>query len=341
MALYALCPMLLAVYIGKFADRVGPRLPILLGSMGFAAALLLPPLFPGLNMLFIYALVIGASFHFFFVTVTGITGGIGGEENRVRNYALISLGFSGSSFLGPMITGFSIDLLGHLPTFLLLALFPVFTCLLLLFKKGFLLSSLTKVAKSKKNAVDLLRIPDLRNALIASGIISAGYDLFQFYMPVYGHAIGLSASAIGIVISFCAIATFVIRVALPRLVKTLSEWDIITYAILVAASAFALFPFFRGGFSLAVISFLFGLGVGCGQPISMSLIYALSPHGRASEAAGLRVMVNNIAHTVMPLIFGSLGTALGFFPVFISNSVLLFASGALMRWSGARDSKGH
>ena len=59
MALYALCPMLLAVYIGKLADRVGPRLPMLMGTAGVAVALLLPPLFPGLAMLYVMALLMG------------------------------------------------------------------------------------------------------------------------------------------------------------------------------------------------------------------------------------------------------------------------------------------
>ena len=87
MALYALCPMLLAVSIGKMADRVGPRLPMLLGTAGTAIALLLPPLFPGLATLYIAALLIGTSFNAFFITLMGIAGGIGGERNRVNNFA--------------------------------------------------------------------------------------------------------------------------------------------------------------------------------------------------------------------------------------------------------------
>jgi MFS family permease len=63
------------------------------------------------------------------------------------------------------------------------------------------------------------------------------------------------------------------------------------------------------------VAFLLGLGVGCGQPMSMSLIYALAPTGRASEAAGVRVMVNNFTHLVIPLLFGSIGTAFGYAPV--------------------------
>ena len=34
MALYAVCPLFLAVFVGRFADRVGPRVPMLIGIGG-------------------------------------------------------------------------------------------------------------------------------------------------------------------------------------------------------------------------------------------------------------------------------------------------------------------
>ncbi|MEW6335174.1 MAG: MFS transporter [Thermodesulfobacteriota bacterium] len=332
MALYALCPLLLAVTIGKLADRVGPRLPMLMGTAGVTVALLLPPLFPGLVTLYITALLIGTSFHFFFITVTGIAGGIGGEENRVRNYALVSLGFAGAGFLGPMTAGFSIDYLGRLPTFIVLSLFTLFPLALLWFRAGFLPAAGMRMAKGgKRNAFDLWRVPVLRNTFMASGILSSAWDLFQFYMPVYGHSIGLSASVIGTVLGVFAVATFVIRIVLPYLTRKVREADIITYAIFVAALAFVLFPFFQNALALAAISFLLGLGCGCGQPLSMSLIYALTPRERVSEAAGLRVTVNNVGHLAIPLLFGSVGTVFGYFPVFLSNAVMLVGGGLLMR----------
>ena len=42
--------------------------------------------------------------------------------------------------------------------------------------------------------------------------------------------------------------------------------------------------------------------------------------GRAAECAGLRVTVNNVMHLLIPLFFGSLGTAFGYTLVFRSNS---------------------
>lgn len=335
MALYALCPMLLAVYIGKLADRVGPRLPMLAGAAGVAVALLLPPLLPGLPTLYVSALVIGTSFHFFFVTVTGTAGGVGGAEHRARNYALVSLGFSAAGFVGPLTGGLAIDHMGHLPAFLLLACFMIVPILMLWLKPGFLPKAVAHVeGESRRSMLDLWRIRKLRYAFVASGIISGAWDLFQFYFPVYGHSIGLSASAIGAVLGVFALATFVIRLILPKLVRSLGEAKILAHAIFVAAFAFALFPFFEQAWVLAGCAFLLGLGVGCGQPMSMSLIYSTSPAGRAAESAGVRVMVNNAMHLVIPIAFGSIGTAFGYMPVFLANSALLAAGGSLMRASG-------
>lgn len=332
MALYAFFPLLLAIHIGKLADRVGPRLPMLAGTAGVAVALLLPPLLPGLLTLYGTAILIGASFNLFFITLMGIAGGIGGEINRGRNYALISLGFAAAGFFGPITAGFSIDHLGHLPTFLLLSIFTLVSILLFVFRPGFLPpAARPDAAREKRHAFDLWQVPTLRNTFIASGIISMAWDLFQFYMPVYGHAIGLSASVIGLVLGAFAAAIFLIRTVLPFLIRRSSEAEILSYGIFVAAAAFALFPFFKSVYALSAVAFLLGLGCGCGQPMSMSLIYALSPPGRAAESAGLRVMVNNIGSLVMPILFGGIGTAFGYFPVFFLNFVVLVAGGIVFR----------
>ena len=331
MALYALSPMLLAVAIGRFADRVGPRLPMLLGTVGVGVALVLPPIFPGVATLYVVAFLLGSTFPLFFVTVHGMTGDIGGPEDRARNYALVSLGFSAAGFVGPFSAGLAIDHIGHLPAFMVLAAFTVAPVLLLWLKPGFLPKRAQHVAAKGASALDLWRIPRLRNTFLASGILSAAWDLFQFYLPVYGYQIGLSASAIGAILAVFALATFIIRLGLPRLSRRYREEGIITGAFFVAAFAFALFPFFQHAVALAACAFVLGLGLGCGQPMSMSLIYVLSPRGRAAESSGLRVMVNNVMHLIVPVAFGSLGTAFGYMPVFLSNTAMLVGAGELIR----------
>ena len=325
MSLYALCPMLLAISAGKLVDRVGPRLPMLVGTIGTFIGLLLPYVFPGLLTLYVAAFMLGTSFQFFFVAVHGTAGAIGGSENRVRNYTAISIGFSIASFFGPMIAGFSIDHLGHLPAYFALAACTVVPGLLLWLGPDVLPKATARAGAEdhKKSTFELLRVPKLRNTIIASSLISSAWDLYQFYFPIYGHSIGLSASAIGVIIGTFAAAVFAIRIVLPSLVRRWSEFDILVYTIALAGISYLLFPLFTNAYLLAAVSFLLGLGCGCGQPISGTLIYNLAPPGRAAEGAGVRVMFNNVTHTITPLLFGGIGTALGFGPVFVSCSALL------------------
>jgi MFS family permease len=341
MALWAVCPMLIALYVGKLVDRVGPRVPMLAGTFGVMAALTVPYFFPGVAALYVMALVVGTAFQFFFIPAQGITGALGGPEDRARNYSLLAIGFSIASFLGPLIAGFSIDYLGYRMVYLMLAVCPFVAVLLLGFKGGLLPRAAvgSKEGGQKGSSFDLLRNPRLRDAIIASGLISVAWDLYLFYFPIYGHSIGLSASAIGVIISTFAAAVFAIRLALPGLARRWSEIQILLCAIGFAGVVFLLFPLFRDPYSLAASSFLLGLGCGVGQPMSMSLIYSLSPSGRASEGAGLRVTFNHFTHLVVPLAFGGIGTAFGFGPVFLSCSAVLIGGSGFGYWIDRRSAR--
>ena len=330
-ALYALCPMLLSVFIGRFADRVPPRLPMIVGTLGIGLALILPAVFPGIPVLYVSAFIIGLFNQFFNLPLEAAVGGIGGAEHRVRNYAVLGMGWSVASFLGPLITGFSIDFIGHRSAFLVLAAFTTIPVIFMWLKPD-MLPRVARHSSGKKpgSIVELIRIPPLRTTLIAGSIVISAWDLFQFYLPIYGHSVGLSASVIGTILGLVSAATFVVRGIVPFLTKRLTEAEILSYSIFISALPFVLMPFFVDAYALAAIGFLLGLGVGCANPMGMSLLYVLTPEGRVAESMGLRKTVNHSTHLVIPLIFGSVGSAFGFATVFFSNAVMLTIGGFLM-----------
>ena len=337
-ALYALCPVLLSIVIGKFADRVAPRLPMVTGTAGMGLALLLLPVFPGVTVLYVSSLLLGFCHQLYLIPMEAAVGGLGGVQKRAGNYALVGMGHSAANFLGPLVAGFSIDSIGHLQVFLVLASFTVVPALILGLKPRLLPKAAKHAGEDPRGSVlDLWRITDLRNTLIAGSITTSAWDLFQFYLPIYGHSVGLSASAIGTVLGMVSVATFVIRGVLPFLVKRLTEAEILTYSVFTAAFAYVLLPFFVNPYALAAIAFLLGLGVGCAQPMAMSLIYVLTPPSRVAESTGLRKTVGNSMHLLVPLVFGSVGTAFGFATVFMSNSAILAAGGFLIRNARAPD----
>ena len=337
-ALYSICPMFLSILIGRWCDRVPPHLPIIWGSVMMAVALLMPLAIPTVMVLCVLAVLNGLGHLVFGIPVEACVGGVGGPQHRARNYALITMGWSIANFLGPMITGVLIDTIGHQRVFWVLAFFVVLPIPIMLWRPR-LLPPAPKAANAEADArrsvMDLWRIPALRSTFIAGGIIGSAQDLFQFYMPVYGHSVGLSASAIGTVLGMVALAAFVIRAILPFLVRKLTEATLLICAIFIAALAYAVLPFFSTALPLAMIAFVLGLGVGSAQPMLMSLLYVLAPLGRTAEAIGLYKTLRSVTHVVIPVFFGSVGTAFGFKTVFLSNSAILASGGWLQNRSRA------
>ena len=110
--------------------------------------------------------------------------------------------------------------------------------------------------------------------------------------------------------------------------KRLSE-GVLTGSLALAALAYFAFPMFRDPIVLAALAFMMGLGLGCGQPLTITLAYNYSPPGRAGEALGLRLTVNKFTQIVVPVLFGSLGAWTGLYPVFWSSAALLGAGSVL------------
>jgi len=107
-----------------------------------------------------------------------------------------------------------------------------------------------------------------------------------------------------------------VRLAMPGLVKRLRQWVVMCSALAVAGTAYLLFPLVSSVPLLMALSFVLGLGLGCAQPVIMSLLYEASPPGRQGEAVGLRTSLLNGSHTLIPLASGALSAAAGMAPVF-------------------------
>ena len=141
----------------------------------------------------------------------------------------------------------------------------------------------------------------------------------------------MSASTIGIVLAMNSAAMFVVRMVLPRLIARFKEQKVLAYAFFVSAVNLMLIPLFEAAAILALISFILGLGMGCGQPIITMLMFTGSAEGRSGEALGLRMSVIYLTKMVVPVVFGSTGSAFGLFPVFWINALMLGTGGILSR----------
>jgi MFS family permease len=322
-SVYALLPLVLGVYSGRLADTIGMRVPMLIGCALTAVAMLCGYFWQQIPALFAVALIMGAAFMFFNVSLQNLTGAYGRPEDRARNFSILTIGYSISTFVGPMVAGFTIDYAGHAQAFLAFAAMTLLPIAILAFHPRLTRVTVAKPGKEARSALDLLRNAPLRRVIVTSGLIVAAYELFGFYMPVFGHTAGLSASTIGLIMGTYAIATFLTRFILPALLRRTSPQHVLPFFMLLAAAGFLLMPFLRNAYLIMLVAFAIGFGMGVGQPISMTMAYNRSPAGRTGEVTGLRLTANNVARIVIPLTAGALGASFGVVPVFWMNAVSL------------------
>ena len=328
-ALYAALPSVLAIPAGRVSDRLGFRIPLLFGTTGVCVALLLPYFWTAIGALYVTAMLSGLGFMALQLATQTLAGAIAAPAERARNFSLLALGFAVANLIGPLLTGYMIDEIGYANAFGALAvpLLPAIAVAAL--GSRWIPPVAARGEAARGGFLDLLKIKALRDTLLASGIVSSAWDVYQFFMPVYGRAQGLSATAIGVVMSAFAISIILVRALLPFAVRRYGEARLLTGAMFVACVAFCLFPLFQSAWPLAAVSFLLGCGCGCGQPLSMTLLFNASPKGRAGEATGMRITVNQIGHVAIPLLFGALGSVAGFAAVFFANASFLAFGGYL------------
>lgn len=185
MSLMMFVPTFVAVQVGRWVDRSGYRVPTGLALAGVAAGELTAALLPSLPGLALASVLVGTSFMLAHVAVNNAIGHLAGAEGRTRAFGLMAVGFSASALVGPLLAGAAIDGIGYRRAFLLLALLPAAAAALL--RGAPVLRRAAGAAPAfGRGVADLLRLPPLRAVLIVSGLISAGWDLFTFLVPLHG-----------------------------------------------------------------------------------------------------------------------------------------------------------
>ncbi|MEO8383923.1 MAG: MFS transporter [Betaproteobacteria bacterium] len=332
LAVYALLPAVFSVPAGRWIDRVGIVRPLQVGSLGVGVGVILPFLWPGLPVLYAACVIVGLAFMLVNVAAYHAVGELSKPEDRAVNFSFVALGFSTSLFIAPILSGVSIDSIGHRATFALLAAFTLLPIVVLSLN---LLPIPAPTARPEGKAdghvLDLLRDAHLRRLYIIMAVLTVAWDVYSFAIPVYGTTIGLSASEIGLVMASFAAATFVVRLAMPFFVHAIRPWPLLVGALLVAGLSFFLLPFANNVAPMMGLMFLLGLGLGSPQPMILTLLHESAPAGRAGEALGLRTTLINGSQTIMPLIFGGVGAALGMMPVFWTMSAALLLGSVYAR----------
>lgn len=336
-SLLAILPMIFAVTAGRVIDRIGVHKPMLLAACAMITGLGLAFAVPRLEILFIVSPLVGSGFMLFHIAVNHATGTNEQLDGRVRDFDVIALTYSISGFLGPLLTGFAIDWIGHPRTFLFLMGSVLIAIIVLLVTKKNVSPCVPAGSGGKKRRLaDLLQNYAIRRVFIVSGSLSMASDLFNFIVPVHCTSIGMSASAVGLILGAFGVGIFFVRLLLALFVRHLSEWQMLTMAMITTGIFLFAFPLVHVTPVLTFFAFMLGVALGGAQPVIMSLLYKHAPPGRGGEVVGMSAALMNLSQVGVPLLFGALITGLSMTPGFWTmTAVIAGASWQLRRRSAS------
>jgi MFS family permease len=345
LALFAAAAVLLALHAGRLADRHGYHLPVRLSvvMVTVAAGLAVVSTFldgwPHLVLLCLAAMLAGAGANMGMLAIQHTAGAEARDSTeRVRVFSWLGVAPSFANVVGPVAAGFMIDLGGFAWAYALMAAMPVLTlvCARQVPQRA---PRPSAEATARRPAWTLLQVPGLRRLLLVSWVISMGWDVHAFAVPVIGHERGLTASTIGLIVGAFTLSVTLVRLAIPAFAHRVREVTAVSVSMVGTGLVFAAYPFAESAWAMAALSALLGITLGSSQPMVLSTLHHLTPDDRHGEALAFRSMTINLSSTAMPLVFGAAGTVVGsallFWIVGASNGVGAWLASGLQEPRGA------
>jgi MFS family permease len=177
----------------------------------------------------------------------------------------------------------------------------------------------------------LLRVPGLLRALLVSCVVLAAVDITLVYLPALGADRGLAAGFVGLLLTLRAVASMSSRLFLGRLVRLAGRRRLMIVSVALSAVSMALVAAPLPAAVMAAAVVLLGLGLGVGQPVTMSWLAEVAPTGLRGRAMSLRLTGNRLGQVLIPSAVGLVAVGVGAAGVLAATAAALAVVGIAAR----------
>ena len=330
---FALLPMVVALPLGRLADRRRPE-PIL----GSGVVLLVG----GCVLLAVSDSLLGIAVANAVLGLGNLGCIIGGENVVARlppgqldgGFGLFTAVVSGGQLVGPALAGFVLstapgDLAEGTSRALLVS---AGLCALALPAAVWSVVRRSFPAREGRPvehplpAHRILRLPGVPSGVFTSLVLAAAVDLLTAYLPLLGESRGIAPSTVGILLSIRAGATVASRLLVPRMLRRVGRPRLVVLSTVGSGLAVAFLP--ATGNVVVLAALLAGIGflLGVGQPLMMTVIVRAVPEDARGAALALRLVGNRIGLVGTPAAAGLLAGAAGVSAAFWLLGALLGAA---------------
>jgi MFS family permease len=167
--------------------------------------------------------------------------------------------------------------------------------------------------------------------IFASIAVLSAADIFTAYMPVIGEQRCIAPGAVGVLLALRAGSSMATRIGIGKIVGRVGRERLIVLSASGAALSLGAIAFAHGVLPLAVLSVVAGVGLGFGQPLSMTLVVQLVPEYARGTALAVRLAGNRVGQVAAPAVAGVVAGSAGARSVFWVLSALLGSSAVAVR----------
>jgi len=337
-AAYGFLGLISAVPTGRLVDRLGGARFLLLGTTVATAASLALAFVQSLLGLALAQAALGLAQVFLAVGAQTIIAEGGPGSARDFRYGMFTSIVALGHIAGPAIAGYAAESSGGITAVFyvgaVIALGAVLIGSTLLVRPPTYRKPLQMSGRDQPSmrtaATEILRVPSVAQAILASLAVLATIDVLIAYFPAYGELVGISVGTVGALLAIRAAASVVVRLFMGWLILRVGRKVTLATSLVVPAVSLALVPLTDGRVPLLVLLMITtGLGLGIGQPMTVSWVAGRVPRRVRATALGMRLMGNRLGQLVVPALAGAVAGAAGVSGIFIALAVLLSGSGAM------------
>ncbi len=329
-ATYAILPVFIAVWLGRFIDRGHDALALWIGSaLMMVACAGLWASGPSMVALLLSNALLGIGQLFAVISQQMLCvrcSRLHSRESVFGNYMVASAVGQG---LGPMVVGWSGGDATVPPTQFLFAVGFAASVIALGCAVPIRPSRRRGKPQGGKEITpvrQLLRTPGLAAVMVASVITVTAADLIVVYLPLLGAERSIDVGAIGGLLTARAAASMAARLIYVRLIAAFGRVPLMVASLVLGGVAFASIAIPMPIAALYAATSMTGFSIGIATTITITSVVALTAAGARGTANSLRVTGNRIAQAAMPFGASLVAAVTGAGGIFVIIAISLLAS---------------
>jgi MFS family permease len=314
-ATFAILPVFLAVFVGRFIDRGFDTRAAQIGSGIFGlGALGLWFLNQSAVLILVSTAVMGIGHLFLMASHQMLCVRAAGDRNRDAVFGNFLVATGVGQGLGPYIVAL-VGGAATVPDTGLLFTYGGVGAIVSIFL-SLLLRSPTKPGAEGRHVervplTTLLKTPGFIVVLLAGINTITAQDLVTIYLPLLGTERHIDAGTIGTMLTVRSGAAIVSRLFYAWLIAAMGRVPLTVWSMILSGLSFAALALPISQLGMYVAAACMGLGLGIATTLSLTSIVELVPPAARATAVSLRITGNRIGQVTLPLVASVLAAATG------------------------------